>query len=463
MGERAIAKAETTNDGEVQPLQTFPVQYLHEGVRSGIFAPKGEAGSGMEFLKGFKLVGGAAGQETSISDTATPFERQQYIANQTNRLSTDVGSIWDKNNRVLAIGDEHLTVDIKKYTAKNMQAYHEQGAQAIGMELFQKSAQPDLDRYYDLRRDPSASPEKLKAAEQKVESLLRQSQESPDDTEAARQRAEPSVKKTMSIIDSAIDAGIRPIGIEPEIARPFADDAGYPRLHDAMAHISSSSQQAFDQYTSTTATDAERNASRQVLEKDLQALPQSAQYLSALDEARAAGFNFSGIKVPAPSDSDSDGQWYARLHDLRNRTWAETAAKYLGDNPNARMLLFAGSEHFRYVSSEELPIPSANERLKEKGIGSTVLQYAGGDFADPKNFNYEFDARSAFYSRLHGIQPDSNGNYPAAPDFVQCSDLRYSRAAKLAGAESEEFALRVGPGARQSDYVIHLPEHLSEE
>jgi hypothetical protein len=442
---------------EITGDQSKNAQIFECAARSGMFRSKTSETDNMGFLRGFEITT-ASPCSKAISDAATPGERRDFIADPNNRLSPDVRSLWNSSDRVLAIGDQHLTLDIKQHTIRNMQAYAEAGARAIGMEFFPQRSQPDLDRYTQLRCDSTTAPEDLVSARQTVENLIRQAQESPDDTPEMKERAEPAINRLMSIVDAAIDSGIHPVGIEPNISRPFATDAGYSLLHEGMQNLPAGSQSAFETYTSPVSSREERSAARKTMEQDLQNWTQSRNFFGALDEARAAGFDFSGMKVPAGAE-EQDSLWNSRLHDLRNRTWAEQTAKYLNDNPGARMLLFAGAQHFQYGHRDGRSMSSTNERLKELGIGTTVLQFAGGDFAQPQHFNAELASISEFWAKQNNIAPGTDGKYPPAPDWMQTAALRYTVPAQLAGVSRKEFAIRIAPeGPREADYVIHLPQ-----
>ncbi len=450
-------KSDICREGQRLPSSTASGSYLEEGVRLNLFDAKSENSKGCEFLKGFEITHSTPGG-SAISDSATPKERTEYLTNPENRLSGDVRSLWDGNNRVLAIGDQHQTLGIKQHTIDNMRAYREAGAEAIGMEFLPLRSQPDLDRYAQLRRDSSTPPEELARARQTIDNLFHTALESPGDKPEDRERYEPALARTTGIVDAAIDAGIRPIAIEPNVSRPFADDAGYTFMHAGMRNLSAASQSAFETYVNPASSKEQLGTARQALEQDLQKWPESTNFFKALDEARAAGLDFSGMKVPRGAE-EQDSLWNERLHDVRNRTWAEQSAKFLSANPDARMLLFAGAQHFQYEQRESPSILSANERLKDLGMGTTVLQFAGGDFAQPQHFNGELDALSGFYAQQHGLARGQDGKYPSPPDSAQTAALRYTVPAQEAGVSRQEFAIRLAPqGPREADYVIHLPQ-----
>lgn len=446
-----------------------PDNYLEDGLKSGVFDASPGTCKELEFLKGFEIISAPAQNSPGgeLPDNADACQRRDFLANPQNRQSVEIKSLWDKNNRVLAIGDQHLTTDIKQFTAENMRAFKEAGADAIGLELFRKEDQHVLDTYRNTRLDANSTEEERRSARAAVESLLRQSQEgpvldpnvSPDDLTKMRQAAQPAVDATMQMIDSAIDAGIKPIAIEPNIANPFASTGGYDLMQNGMRKLPADAQNAFQAFTSPNSTPQERADARKELERQMPGYERSADFLNTVDKARSEGFDFSGLKVNDESPA-SQKAWNARLHDFRNKTWSDETAKFLNENPNSRMLLFAGTQHFRFERMGGPDISSANERVKEKGFGTTVLQFTGGDFAQSKHFDGEMTALSEFYARENGLPPNPDGSYPAPPDNYRSTALRYTRVAQEARVAEQQFAFRIKPtGPREADYIVHLKQN----
>lgn len=417
-----------------------------------------------EFLKGFELSFSSASAE--LPDNATADERRAFMANADNRLPTDIKSMWDKNNRVLAIGDQHMSTDIKQYTVDNMKAFRDAGATEIGMELFQTKDQGVLDRYREIKLDPSRGHE-LTEAKAAVEALLRQSQESRYDNLSPEERAKealaakPAVDKTMEIIDAAIENGIRPLAIEPSIPSAFGANDGYELLQEGMQKLPKEARQDFDAFTNPQAAEKERASARALLEKHLGGYEGASRFLDMLQAARDAKFDFSRLKLNDTSGA-GDRDFRDAIHDFRNRYWADTVGQHLQENPNARMVMFAGTQHFNYNMREALGIPSANEQLKIKGFGTTVLQFAGGDFGNPEVFDSEMNNIAQVRARHAGGVPDSTGqipNAPPPPDSSMSAALRYTRPAQEAGVADRQFALRLKPTSeREADYIIHLKQ-----
>lgn len=409
-----------------------------------------------EFLNGFELTfSNTAGRE--LPDNATADERRAFMANADNRLPADIKSMWDKNKRVLAIGDQHLTTDIKQYSIDNMKAFRCAGATEIGMELFQTKDQGVLDRYRDIRLDPGRAHE-LNDARAAVEALLRQSQESRYVKPSGEQGEPPqpgldpdaAVGKTMEIIDAAIDNGIRPLAIEPSIPNAFGEKDGYDLLQEGMQNLPVDARGNFDNFTNPRATEQERAAARAQLEKHLAGYERASQFLDMLGTARDARFDFTGLKLSDKSGA-GDRDFTNAIHNFRNLYWADTAGRHLHENPSSRLIMFAGTQHFNYNMREALGTPSANERLAERGFSTTVLQFAGGDFA--KNHVFDFEMNNVRQARARqGAAPDAT-----PPDAAMSAALRYTRPAQDAGVADREFALRLkSTSQREGDYVVHL-------
>jgi hypothetical protein len=393
----------------------------------------------------------AAGADRGISDNATEDQRTDFMADRHNRLAFNLDTIWSKDNRVLAIGDQHLTSGIKQHTIANMEAYAKAGATAIGLESLPKGSQPLVDAYEKLRRENPAAA-KDSNERKAVEQLFRDHQAGPEDQES--EQGEKAIAENMALLDAAIDAGLHPIAIEPNISNAFASNRGFELMHRGMEKLPESkvTQEAFETYTNPRSSDEQRADARQTLQNDLKDWSDSDKFFDAMDEARNAGFDFSGIKIP-PGPEGEDKQWHERLHDLRNRTWTEQTADYLHNNPEARMLLFAGSQHFQYGQRDAMQIPSANERLQEKGIGTTVLQFAGGEFGDQKTFDSEMTNAIDHYRNLN----KSSG--ATVPETALSAALRYTRPAQSANVSDQEFTLRIArDNQREADYIVHLPQ-----
>lgn len=458
--------------------------YLEEGLRSDAFSVWQSNQSASSLLDGFKLVdekssfraspqadrlghirasGGASSgsEKSSISDGASPAERAEFMRNSSNRLSSDISQIWDRRNNVLAIGDQHPTLGIKQFTIEHMNDFRKAGATSIGMEFLPLRSQPELDRYTQLRRDPLTKPEELAAAERSVAGLFHQAQDSPTAPEELRKHVEIPLRRTMDILNAAIDAGLSPTALEPNISRPFAENGGYSLMHEGMESFKTESQSAFDAYTNPITSPESRYRAKNILDDDLPkdwSSQMRREFFATLDEGRQAGLDFSGMKIPRMPESQ-DKLWNDRLHDLRNKTWARTTSELLSNHPDERMVLFAGAQHFQYEQRQGPSIQSVNERLQASGIGTTVLQFAGGDFAKPEHFNGELSALSEFYAKEHGLARRADGNYPPLPDSQQSAALRYTTPAQSAGVAHQMFAMRVlQEGPREADYVVHLPQ-----
>jgi hypothetical protein len=421
-------------------------------MRAGMFSERGVHSNQLDFLKGFEI--STTSQTPSISDSATAQQRKEFLADPANRLNDNVGGLWRNQDRVLGIGDAHFTQDIKSHTVDNMAAYSAAGACAIGMEFLPQGSQPALDRYAQLKGNGSASAQDFADARQKVESYIKEWSKNWDG--APEDKAKAQTDGLMSIVDSAIDHGIRPVGLEPNISPKQGDT-----VLQGMQHLPTDAQSAFDTYTSPNSSPESRQAAGRQLAEALRGLSlEPGKFLDAADDARKAGFDFAGMKLPGdkPLASDKLGmQFEARWQDLRNRTWAEQTKKELDEDSSARMLIFSGAGHIQYGAKQGPPVPSVNERLSEKGIGTTVLQFAGGDFAG--EVPAAQDGTAKMYAEQKNIAPGPDDKYPAAPDSAQMIGVRYTLSAQAVGVADKQFAVKIEPERRrEADYVVHLRE-----
>ncbi len=434
-----------------ESLRTFSSSYLDEGLRSGVF-DSARNNSNCEFLNGFEI-SFEPPQTRELPENATERQRRDFIANEENRLHVDIQSMWDRNNRVLVIGDQHTSVDIKQFAADNMRAFREAGATAIGIELFQTRDQHVLDQYREIRLDPSRAAE-LPEARRAVEALLRQSQEPRNLTEEQSNQladdagARDSLNATMRIIDAAIDNGIRPMAIEPPISNAFGQNEGYELIAEGMRTLPREARESFDTFTNPNASEQERAAARAQLAGYLGNYGRTDDFLDTIAAARDAHFDFSGLRL---NDTSPEGyrNHVDALHDFRNRYWAESVGRHLRENPDARMVVFAGSQHFNYNQRERLGARAANERLADSGIGSTVLQFAGAEYGRD-------DAHNAEMREVQNLRAQ-RGETGDVPDAAMSAAIRYTRPARDAGVADREFALRLQrTREREADFVIHL-------
>jgi hypothetical protein len=228
-------------------------------------------------------------------------------------------------------------------------------------------------------------------------------------------------------------------------------------MEGGIKALPKNAQDAFETFTSQDSTPKERADARKELEQKLPGDDRTAEFLNTVETARDEGFNFSGVKVNEQTAADVK-QWNAKLHDLRNRTWADGTAKFLNENPNSRMLIFAGTQHFRYEKLGGAIQESANEQVSKKDFGTTVLQFTGGDFGKRHIFDDGLKNLSEFYTLENG--KNENGSDKEAPDGFRSAALRYTRVAQEAKVADKNFAFRIKPnGPREADYVIHLKQN----
>ncbi|GEM_PF-6679078 len=132
----------------------------------------------------------------------------------------------------------------------------------------------------------------------------------------------------------------------------------------------------------------------------------------------------------------------------RNQHMAQTIAMIIAQNKDARIIAHAGAAHFGYSPQYELDnkwkstalaVPAY---LKEEGIGTFIISYAGGSRVSDSEVNYFLGLNREELSQrtpLHII------------------DI----AAKIAGVDREKFGIKLDETTRTHNwghYIIHLPQ-----
>lgn len=408
--------------------------------------------------------GGGSKKIDGNSDAASLNERAEWIKNPENQKPVDLKTIWSPDSRVLSIGDHHPSMSTKKWTEENMKQMAEQGATAFAMEFLPKSSQQLLDDYAKLRREgPSEDCDKMR---EKLLNQIISQQRGPE--EAPNEKMEPPLKYQMNLVDAAIDAGMRPLAMEPNISGMWTGNAGFEFMHKGMEKLPATSQAAFDRFASPDTSDRQREEARQELESLLKDDPSfsgnASRWLDEVANARKEGLDFSSMKVPAPTADAPDNLWDARTQDMRNRTWAAAASEYLNSNPNAKLVMFSGGGHFKY-GDNKVPlgeITSANEYLGVAGHKSTVLQFAGGDYAKKDNYEADRQNMNSVYWQSHlesGVVANKDGSWPDVPEESTFYEKRWTDAAHNAGVDQKDFAIQIArTSSRQADWVIHLKQ-----
>lgn len=142
------------------------------------------------------------------------------------------------------------------------------------------------------------------------------------------------------------------------------------------------------------------------------------KYMELIDVAKSNSMRILAIDLYTASSEQSTGEFFRK----RNANWARIAESIL-KNKKARILFYCGQAHSGYNKIHD----SANEILVELGIGSKVVEFAGGEIA------------------------------PQDPYFFVDKVAKAAEGLKI---EGEKFGFRVSPAndVRGMDYVIHLPQ-----
>lgn len=453
---------QTAEPGKVDPPASFArdgtgAKLLSDGLRSGAFAAETQTNHGLEFLHDFHL--NYPTQPGSIRETAGPQERRDFLSKPENIGSADVASLWNPDSRVLQIGDNHHKFDsVKDWTAANMAAFKQQGAAAFGMEFLPQGMQKDLDDYAKLRK--TGTPQEIQAARAPLYERMAAEQREPWEA-AGNPEAEDVLRKQFALVDKAIDNGLRPLAIEPEIGGMVGSD----KMHSGLSALPQTAQGAFDKFVSPIGNATERATARGELEKSLPtdwSAEKKQDWLKTIEKARSAGLGFSQLKLPRPAEGEVDSDWDSRVQNLRNDAWSKVAANYLNDQPDAKLVMFAGASHFKYGPSETPlgTLPSITERLGDAGVKSTVLQFAGGDYKPETG--PEETARRIVYWTNHpkdGIDT-SQRPVPDTPESAHFAATKWTQTiATDSRLRNKSFALKIASDEpAQGDYVVHLSQ-----
>jgi hypothetical protein len=162
------------------------------------------------------------------------------------------------------------------------------------------------------------------------------------------------------------------------------------------------------------------------------------KYMAVLDAMKSAGIKPVALDSHGHFDTvSSAGGGGQRVHsqeraDARDRSWADAIAKTIQDNPDARMLVMGGADHFTQNKS-------ATDSLLEKthGIKSTVGRLVGGD--QKILWQRAADAAADPTDKLVG---------PGVLPFF----------ARRAGVAEEAFQARVDRARYTADVFIHTPQ-----
>lgn len=87
---------------------------VEEGLRNGLFSAREQNASAAAILDGFQLT------RPQLSDTAPAEQRAEFIKQPENRAPVSIGHLWDRESRVLAIGDYHMSDAVKEHMQTHM-------------------------------------------------------------------------------------------------------------------------------------------------------------------------------------------------------------------------------------------------------------------------------------------------------------------------------------------------------
>ncbi len=414
-----------------------------------------------EFLPNLSIDNSGSAPET-LSDSASPEKRRDWLQNSAHRQDINLKEIWSPDSKVLAIGDMHEMLSIKKWTADHFKelAGEVHKATAFAMEFLPKDSQKMLDDYAQIRRSGPA--DQIPAAREKIAEMIASHQRGPNEkTDPGKEEA---LQSQISMVDAAIDAGLKPLGIEPNVPGMWVEGTGFDLMSSGISKLPQDAQASFDGFTKPGKTQGEYDESRQVLMNALQGSmspEESSRWMSLVESARDGGMNFAGLKVGS-SDMANENLIGEHQQDWRNRIWASAVAEHL--DGGGRVVMFAGAAHFKHgkLDTPLGNLNSVNENFSKLGHSSTVVQFAGGDYVS--SGSQASDRRNLYsqYWETHkqfGVKQSETGECPEIPDRAKFDSMRWTDAAKSAGIQGRDFAVKVTPrGARQTDWLIHLKQ-----
>ena len=371
-------------------------------------------------------------------------EMSQYLDQPTNRLDIDYLGIFSEPTRVLCVGDWHVGFSAKDEFIRMVPDLKRSGVTHLGFELLSTDMQPFLDKYLELWHTSAASKATFAPMREKLVDYFYGVW--GDDSEEGSSGLRTMALKLTEMVDACTATGIRVIAIEPPVPKPFSATGGYALFHSAMECLPATQQSNFDAHWSKdrrldVGQSSQALKSSLVFESDWE--PTKADlFIDILNRMRAADpvVDFGDLQLPRPEDvpGNFDQPYNDIVSDWRDRTWISCIERSLKD-PDARIVVFAGSGHFGYDRpvwpSERKTTLTLNELLHKLGYDSTVIGLAGGDYP---------------YTMMKEICDQ----YGCPTDPAMTVTL----AASTLNVGSERFALRVAnTSSRSSDWIIYLP------
>ena len=364
---------------------------------------------------------------------------EKFIGDPSNRERVDYAHIAKESGRgPILIGDTHRSLATKPDFIASLPELKRAGVQEVDFELLPAGnpMQDQLDNYAKQLKNPLSSPEIIKAEHDKlVEYFLNIWDGGPD--EAIRLKM---AEKLTDMVESAMKAGLRPVGIEPPVEHFHKSNEGTDFFHHGLERLTAADQPAFDRFWDSS-TPQEISQCKEHMQSVLQrsgwSPEQTEKFGRILDQMKAGipPLNMSGLEVPRRERGDNydDPDYEGKLLAWRNSNWRQIIEGQV--HSGKKVALFAGGGHFGHAEQDE----TISGLLGKAGIDSITVMKTGGDIDKIRSANEAFAKKT-------------NQQFKPMPPEV------HSSAATQAGLSNERFAYRLDPSVRrEADYVIHLP------
>lgn len=241
--------------------------------------------------------------------------------------------------------------------------------------------------------------------------------------------------KMVDMLDAIHDAGLKPIGIEPDLpgmhkySENVPESDGLGLLNHGLKALTSNDEPALKEFFSSNETTSAREKLLSTMQQAWREYPGMAEkFMKVMDMAKESGYNASEFKLPL--DEAETDRLIRSQQIWRDGAWADHIASVLSNDPQAKVVVYAGGGHFRPGTPSG--DPTLTDALEQRDIASNSVGYAGADFPS---------------DQMHEVAQNVS---------MVRSQLNIAAASATLGLSKQRFAIPVGPGA--NDWIIHLPQ-----
>ncbi|MDR3615525.1 MAG: hypothetical protein P4L53_18340 [Candidatus Obscuribacterales bacterium] len=381
-------------------------------------------------------------KKTEITAKTDQPHLEKILSDPANRSAVDYGRIAkESGNGPILIGDSHRSFATKQDFIASLPELKKAGVQEVDFELLPSAMQKQLDNYASLLMNPSASKESISTERNKlVDHFLGIWDGGPN--------PRPMAEKLTDMIDGTIQAGLRPVGIEPPVERMQQRNEGLDLFHQGLEHLTPADQASFDKFWNLSTSDQDVTASKNQMLNDLQrsgwSTDQTDKFGRILEQMKAGEppLDLAGIKLPLPERGpviDAVNETFeSKLSNWRNQNWMQVIEKQVHDGK--KVAVFGGGAHFGHAEQDE----TISQLLEKVGIQSITVMKTGGDLERIRS------ERKAEAAKAH--EP-----------FEELPPEMHSVASSKARLSDKKFGYRFDSHhSRQADFVVHLPNDIME-